>query len=355
MPNALKQFGAKVTASLNGRFHQAQVRLTLVYVLIVAAILFISSYTIYSTFSHQLEHRFRGALVNRQIEMPRRFILPDGTSVTTPRPQDVRADLVRTMLLANGILLLIAAIFSYWLAGATLEPIQEAYERQRRFLSDASHELRTPLTILKTDLENELEEAKTKGVARERAESHLEEVERMSRLVGDLLSLSRLDEEYEMAEKGEWELVATLKEVIERFRPIAAQHAVSINFEPFTSTVLFQGKRESFQQAFSNILKNAIFYNHKNGSVTVTTKLEEGQVKVIVADTGIGIAQADLHKIFDRFYRVDKSRSRQSGGSGLGLAIAQAAMEKLGGSIYLTSELGKGTVVTLILPRSSTS
>lgn len=345
MQNVSEQFGAKATASLKGRFHSARVRLTIMYVAILAAILCISSYTIYTTFSGQLQHRFHDNSQNRRFDFS--HLLGD-ESTATPSSADVQNDLVRTLIIVNGVLLVLAGVSSYFLAGITLVSIQDAYERQRQFLGDASHELRTPLTILKTDLENELDDKNIKKSVRERAESQLEEVERMSHMVRDLLQISRLDEQVKYAmPTGSWNLNAAVQDIADRLQPISKAHGISLEMNLLANKkteLLLNG--ELFSQALTNVVKNAIVYNKENGSVTVATRNERSQVKIIISDTGIGMEQKELKKIFDRFYRVDASRSRQSGGSGLGLSIVQSATDKLGGTVRVQSEVGKGTEIT---------
>jgi len=303
-----------------------------------------------------LQHRFQNADEQMQFSAIYQGAIYSigGTPVAVlPKPEDVQGDLIDALALANGVLLVCAGILSYWLAGITLMPIQESYDRQRRFLGDASHELRTPLAILQMDLENELESPGVSKAAKERAESHLEEVERMGKLVGDLLTLSRADDtEKKPLELYEVDVTTLIKGAVERLQPIAAKHEVSLTFIDPKKMVLMRTNKEEFLQALNNIIKNAILYNVEHGTVQVRQALEGGLLKIVVTDTGIGIAQEDLDKIFDRFYRSDKSRSRQTGGSGLGLSIVQSSLEKLGGSVEMTSAVGKGTVVTLTFPTS---
>jgi signal transduction histidine kinase len=350
MQNGLKQYGARATGSLSGRFHHARVRLTLIYVAILAAILFVSSYTIYSTFSNRLQQRFRhvpAAAVIRGLPL-------DRMAPVIPSQDQVQTDLVYSLFLVNGILLVAAAFLSYGLAGITLEPIQEAYERQRKFLSNASHELRTPLAILQTDLENTLEGPETDKEARKQAESHLEEVGRMGKLVDDLLTLSRLDENDPCRyDTKAYDLVSIVKDEVDRLQPLAERESVTLQFLPGDiRAVRVELNKELFQQALTNIIKNAILYNKKGGTVKVTLHHEAKHEVVKISDTGVGMSKEEVAQVFQRFYRVDKSRSRQTGGSGLGLSIASSAMERLGGAITIESIPKEGTTVALFLPIS---
>lgn len=348
MPVVLRPSGEKGIGSLSGRFRGAQGRLTLIYTALLACILLVSSSVTYSAFSSRLERRFARFPPRPPVGIPQEMI--------PPRAEEVRADLINTLLIVNGFLLAVAGVLSYWLAGMTLAPIQAAYERQRRFLSDASHELRTPLAILQTDLENARAETASSALQAQFT-SHLEEVERMSQLVRDLLRLSRLDEETtpRQAEK-ETDIQTAIEMTIVRLTRLAETHEVTLSTVfPKTKTRSWLVNEERFLQAFENLTKNAILYNRPNGTVSVELG-RDGQTAVItIKDTGIGIAAEALEHIFERFYRVDVSRSRQTGGSGLGLAITRAAMERLQGTIKLDSAVDVGTTVTLLIPFAEAS
>ncbi len=342
MPVVLRPSGEKGIALLSGRFRGAQGRLTLIYTGLLACILLISSSVTYSAFSSRLERRFA--------RFPPRPPVGIAQEILTPRAEEVRADLINTLLIVNGFLLAIAGILSYWLAGLTLAPIQAAYERQRRFLGDVSHELRTPLAILQTDLENARNGATS--AHREQIDSHLEEVGRMSQLVRDLLNLSRLDEESSLnhAEKMT-DLQSLLRASVERLGRLAESQNVTLTLASQAEAAdAWLVPEEPFRQAFENVTKNAILYNRPGGSVTVTLGQDGQEAVITIADTGIGIATEDLERIFDRFYRVDTSRSRQTGGSGLGLAITRAALERVRGTLKIDSTVGAGTIVTLTIP-----
>ncbi len=345
MPTVLKPFGAKVTDSPRDRFLSARAQLTLTYTAILAVILFISSSIIYSAFSNRLAQRFERFPPRQQM------VLPEG--VIPPRAEDVLTDLTYALLLVNGLLLVLAAVLSYWLAGITLEPIRETYERQRRFLSDASHELRTPLAILQADLENARSEPSVTQKTLEQTESYLEEVERMSTIVRDLLFLSRLDETVSAEEPlTKVNLNSLLRATVDRFTNLAKKHHVFLDYTSSQTDLVFQTRASLLAHAIDNLLKNAILYNVNEGKVHVHLEKDASQARIRIEDTGIGISPEHVDKIFERFYRVDKSRSRQTGGSGLGLAITRSVIEQLHGSLQLKSELGKGTQITILLPLS---
>lgn len=344
MPNASKPSGARVIGSLRGRFHAARLKLTAIYIVILAAILFVSSGVIYSAFANQLAQRFRRFEISPNMIVTENFI--------PPRQQDVLNDLVFSLYIVNGLLLVIAAAASYWLAGLTLEPIQRAYDDQRRFLGDASHELRTPLAVLRIDIENRLDDSATGDDERRRLTSNLEEVDRMGRLVNDLLKLSRLDEERatERPPSSHVDLRNAVGSSVGRLQPLADERGVALDWTADDSGMVVLADEELLAQAIDNVIKNAIVYNKPQGAVVISAEKDGASAVVKVTDTGVGISEEDRPKVFDRFYRADGSRTRATGGSGLGLSIVSAAMDKLGGAVELESELGKGTTVTLKLP-----
>ncbi len=343
-----KPSGAKAIGLLSGRFHDARVRLTLVYVSLLAVILFLSSGSIYSAFSNRLEHRFQG-FPNWRTEAGEMLLAP-------PRPEEVRADLIYSLVLVNTILLILAGMSSYWLAGMTLEPIQESYEGQKRFLSDASHELRTPLSILQLELENEAQSLPQNDPKQTRITSHLEEVGRMRHLVEDLLALSRLDERRETTLLIEpVSLSILIQETIDRLQPLAKKHDVQLETPILAKEEILRTNKELLVHTLQNVLKNAIIYNIPKGTVTVDIQRQRDEVRIRISDSGIGIAPEHLTHIFDRFYRADASRSRETGGSGLGLSIVQSMMQRIQGRIEVESILKEGTRITLILPSTKSS
>ncbi len=344
MQSASKLFGAKATGSFNRRFHLSLVKLTGIYVTLLAIILFLSSSVLYSFFSSRLDHRFRGMR-----DTPQEFVL----SIHPPSQEEVQQDLIYSLILVNGILLVVAGAASYLLAKITLEPLNESYQRQRQFLGDASHELRTPLSILRMDLETESRDTTAHPKTKERALSNLEEVERMSHLVEDLLVLSRMDEDHTKPHMlVPIELGAFAIDIFDRLKPLADKQGVTLIADKSLTEqeIHIYSHEDLLNRVLTNIIKNAIIYNVPSGSVFLIVGKDAKEAHITITDTGIGIPKEELHHIFERFYRVDKSRSRQSGGSGLGLAIVKSSVDRLGGTIEITSRPGKGTAVTLHLP-----
>ncbi|KIL39603.1 histidine kinase [Gordoniibacillus kamchatkensis] len=230
---------------------------------------------------------------------------------------------------------------------------QEKLERSRReFVANVSHELRTPLTTIRSYLE-----ALEDGAVDDPQLAHRfigvtrSETERMIRLVTDLLHLSRLDSKQAMIAK-EWTSVPDmLEEVADRFSFQLQQKQIEIAIEISPGIEYVMLDRDKIDQVLDNLVSNAIKYTPDNGAIRIDVSKTDGpSLEVTVSDTGIGIPKKDLARIFERFYRVDKARSRNMGGTGLGLSIAREIIKAHGGTITLDSELGKGTIVTFTLP-----
>ncbi|ULL13038.1 cell wall metabolism sensor histidine kinase WalK [Paenibacillus sp. H1-7] len=230
---------------------------------------------------------------------------------------------------------------------------QEKLEEARReFVANVSHELRTPLTTIKSYLEaledGALEEPQLAGkfvnVTRN-------ETERMIRLVTDLLQLSRLDSKQAIIGREITDVAEMLEEVADRFAFQLEQReiAIEVKVDPEVAEIMLD--RDRIDQVLDNLVSNAIKYTPDGGHITLMARrLDMKQLEVSVQDTGIGIPKKDLSRIFERFYRVDKARSRNMGGTGLGLSIAREIVRAHGGTIGLESEFGQGTKVTFTLP-----
>lgn len=346
MQSVFKQFGAKDTNSFNKRFENSIWKLTFFYVITLSVILFLSSSVLYSAFNTRVSHRYKElpSLINTRDQ--------DSLRQISPTQEELQEDLVESLILVNGILLFVGAVMSYWLAKKTLNPLKESYENQKRFIANVSHELRTPLSILKIDLENRLHSQSISSVEIDAAKSHLEEVDRMSSLVEDLLVLSRLNEEGRVVPKNISliDLNNLLKSSINNLTPLAKTHHVSLDLDKGDNNINIETDESLLNKIFNNLIKNAILYNKKGGEVIISTNTENKNAVIKIKDTGIGIPQNDLSKVFERFYRVDKSRSRQTGGTGLGLSIVESSIKSLGGEIQIESQSNIGTIVTVKLP-----
>ena len=231
---------------------------------------------------------------------------------------------------------------------------QDKEERERRlFVSNVSHELRTPLTSVKSYLEALDEGALSEPVAPDFVKVSLNETNRMMRMVTDLLSLSRIDNETSHLEVELTNFTAFITFILNRFDKIKNQDETKkyeiIRDYPITP-IWVEIDTDKLTQVIDNIMNNAIKYSPDGGTITVSIKTTDEQLILSIADEGLGIPKQDLPKIFDRFYRVDKARSRAQGGTGLGLAIAKEIIKQHHGFIWAKSEYGVGSTFTIVLP-----
>ena len=231
---------------------------------------------------------------------------------------------------------------------------QEKEERERRlFVSNVSHELRTPLTSVKSYLEALDEGALYDPVAPDFIKVSLNETNRMMRMVTDLLHLSRIDNATSHLDVELINFTAFITFILNRFDKIRAQDQEKkyelVRDYPITS-VWIEIDTDKMTQVIDNILNNAIKYSPDGGKITVSMKTTDDQMILSISDQGLGIPKQDLPKIFDRFYRVDRARSRAQGGTGLGLAIAKEIIKQHNGFIWAKSEYGKGSTFTIVLP-----
>ena len=231
---------------------------------------------------------------------------------------------------------------------------QEKEERERRlFVSNVSHELRTPLTSVKSYLEALDEGALTEPIAPDFIKVSLDETNRMMRMVTDLLHLSRIDNATSHLDVELINFTAFITFILNRFDQIRGQDEEKkydlVRDYPITS-VWIEIDTDKMTQVIDNILNNAIKYSPDGGKITVTMKTTDDQMILSISDQGLGIPKQDLPRIFDRFYRVDRARSRAQGGTGLGLAIAKEIIKQHKGFIWAKSEYGKGSTFTIVLP-----
>ncbi len=275
-------------------------------------------------------------------------VLLTGESI---RVQEAALSLLLTLLLAlGGITLLSAGLGGLFLADRALVPARLAWKRQQRFIADASHELRTPLTLLRADAEVLLRSRE--HLSAEDAtllEDIVAEANHMTILASNLLTLARLDNRSSHQEHEIVDLAEVARAGARRVQALAEETEISVQVEA-NETALVIGDPTLLEQAVLALLDNAIKYNRRGGHVTVRTEIKQGQALLEVSDTGIGIAAEHLPHLGERFYRVDKARSREAGGTGLGLSIARSIAVAHGGTLTLNSIPQQGTTVILTLP-----
>lgn len=224
-------------------------------------------------------------------------------------------------------------------------------QAHRDFVANVSHELRTPLTSIKSYIEVLRDNAEADEATRQQFLTVMEqETERMVRLTRDLLLLSGLDSKNEGYTESAIEVGPWLAGAVERFQLQARAQAVSLELDIGRVSVLL-GDRDMLDRVLDNLLSNALKYTPADGRIVISARARRNSLEIKVADTGIGIPKEDLPHVFERFYRVDKARSRRKGGSGLGLALVRELTERHGGRIHIDSRVNVGTTVTLTFPQ----
>ena len=231
-----------------------------------------------------------------------------------------------------------------------IDNIQQSIESQKRFTSDVSHEIRSPLTSLRGNIEVVLRKKRTPEEYEDVLRNNLSDVIRLSRIIDNLLFLSRTNNKILDLRRQWFDIKHLLETVVEGFRYKAMTGGLAI-IEEYQTDLELNGDIDLLEQAFSNIIDNAIKYTQRGGTTTIKTQEEDTAIKIMVSDTGIGIPEEEIQHIFERFYRVDKEHSKKSGGTGLGLAITHRIVKAHNGEIIVKSSVGKGSKFTIVLPK----
>ena len=232
--------------------------------------------------------------------------------------------------------------------------LENAFESQKQFIQDASHELRTPIAIAQTNIEVLEMDDKATIKDYERLKEVLKmNLERMNTLSEKLLMLSEGEQS-----KANWmtvDLAPLLTELTTEIKTRADEKGINLELAPIGNSLPIMGDAFRLKQLFVNLVDNAIKYNRAGGEVKISARIEDARIVIEIKDNGIGISQSDQQRIFERFYRVDKSRSRAQGGSGLGLAIVKKIVEEHGGAVSVESTPGTGSTFRVTLPRQKMS
>ena len=316
-------------------FARARRRLALLFAALVVVLVVVSSVFMYLTVRADIRAAASGAYQDSESEQA--FV---SRSLGSLRWQLVAVDAVIVIVVGAGGLLY---------ARSTLRPIRESVAAQKRFVADASHDLRTPLAIMKAEFEVALRRPDLDEATRPVLLSGVEEVDRMSGMVEDLLTLSRIDAHQEPLAREPLDLVALARQTVDGLSALAASGGVVLGADA-AGDAFAAGDEGHVRRALRNVVRNAVEHSSPGATVEVAVRLTAAGAQVVVTDHGEGMPPEVLEHVFDRFYRGDAARSRAGGGSGLGLAIAHWALRSMGGDLSVESQVAAGTRVTLTLP-----
>ncbi|HWP96890.1 MAG TPA: ATP-binding protein [Syntrophomonadaceae bacterium] len=292
---------------------------------------------------------------NESFRFQKAHAQPNGNTVlvfaSNEASEEVLHHLLGALTLAGIVALVLVSAGGLFMANRALVPVRNSWQRQKDFVADASHEMRTPLAVIQTNLDLVMgNQDKTVESQADWLNNIDAETRRMTNLVNDLLFLARVDSDQETIYMEVFPLHAAIQEAIRPLEPLAASNRINLQLN-ISPEIAFYGDETRIKQLVVILIDNAIKYTPADGIVTMELKELERQVEISVSDTGEGIDQENLDKIFERFYRGDKARSRQGGGTGLGLSIAQWIVTKHRGTIKATSTPGEGSTFRILLPR----
>ena len=267
--------------------------------------------------------------------------------------QSILTNLIYTFLAVALIMLILIYLISRFFANKSIKPVKDAFEKQKQFIADASHELKTPLAVIGTNVDVLLSnstdtiENQTKWLEYIKSASV-----RMAKLTNDLLYLTQVDNSDRKTIFTAFDMSKTVQSAILTMEAIIYEHELSLNYDIEPELVTY-GNNEEIKEVVMILLDNALKYTNPKGSVDISLKRRHNDIVLGISNTGEGIPEEQLGRIFDRFYRVDKSRSRALGGYGLGLPIAKAIIEQHKGRIYAKSIMNEKTTFYVELPMSA--
>ena len=265
---------------------------------------------------------------------------------------DMAVDGMYFLFLLCAVCIMLAAGGGYYMAAKNIKPLEILFAREHEFAADASHELRTPLTVMSLGVESlqNDDESKLSGFAQEVLRDMQHETKYMSRLIEALLTLARGDEENTPLARAKVDLTEVAVKVCNKMRPLAAKKGLELEYAAGDAPQVFiLGDKNKMEQLLIIFIDNAIKYS-ESGTITVTVDADSMHAVIKVMDEGIGISESDAQKIFERFYRVDKARSRAAGGFGLGLNIARIIVVRHGGTVSVKPRSPHGSIFTVRLP-----
>jgi len=331
----LKQYGEQVTVLRDNIFLKAKLRLTALYIIILIAIL--------TAFSIALYYSFAAFLYD---ELSEEF--KNDPTQTIAVNYNLR-QLYLEIFIIDGAALCIFGGLSYLLASHTLKPIKIVLNREEQFSSDVAHELKTPITLMQANFEVLLKEKNLKlSDFKEIAKDNLIETRHLGNIIDQLLFLTKSHRVDILVDQKIFSISNSLEQTVNSFKAYAEQKKIEINC--CIDNVNFRGDEQQIKRAIVNLIKNAIDYNNPGGSVFISLKNEKQYLQLKIKDSGIGMKEDQIPRIFARFYQIEKTRKRKEGNSGLGLSIVKKIIGLHNGKIYVQSKPGLGTTFIIILP-----
>lgn len=338
MINYLKQFEALVTELKNDPFVRARFKLVAQVIITTVISLFLANVILNYSRDYELRVRLTGRLADQKNE----------EAIIDSLGRALNRDHGIIFIGLGGAIILIGYILTGW----TLAPIRQILRAQKRFIADASHELRTPLSIMKTNSEvllmdgDNINPRDSIGALK----SNIEEIDRMSKLIENLLRLSYYDNKTPEIPLYPVNLSEIVKSIVDKAKTLAMTKTIRLTVTDADDGKIL-GNPTALEQLIINIVKNAILYTPEGGTVTVSVKnYDSSGVRFNVRDTGVGIDPKEIPSIFNPFYKTETSKSIYNGGSGLGLTIVKKIVDRHLGQISVESDIGKGTSVTVSFP-----
>jgi signal transduction histidine kinase len=337
----------------NKVFNRTRIHLATCYGIAIGSIVSLSSYAVYCIMTHAFDHSLRQQLENTtQVDAVHHAL---EAVLVTP---GVVGTLCSMMFFGVPLLILLIAATSWWLAWLAMGPVRQSHEKMQQFTADAAHELRTPLTVARTALESSIASPTLDPEIGNYLQIVQRQITNLSRLSQELLWLSRSTSEECKTEPEPCCMNDLVNDLGDELFGLAMEKNIDLQIHVPNNSIYVIGCSDQLYRAIANLIDNAIQYTERFGIIRVTLSTQEQRVIITIIDNGIGMLPKDLFRIFDRFYRVQSTRSiiqgdtqsKYASGTGLGLPIVQAVLQSHRGTVQVKSQIGKGSIFTVQLP-----